>query len=145
MRGKPFHQVETDGLVEVFGESGWCAGSPRQTVHYGPPWRADLGVRRPSMSDIGARLLPRHGPVSDRRRINSDLGCRTTTEDIDTLNGAVGVEHEGAGHRGQRKVEPDIHEDCQEQCSARFHARDFNPSVAGVLVRIRASKLGSEH
>jgi hypothetical protein len=131
--GEAGHQVETDGLVGVFGEWSWSAGSPGQTVHYGSPWRADFGVRRPSMPHIAGRLRRRHEPVPDRRRNDSDLGCRTTADEINTLHRTGGVEHEGAGHRGQRKVKPDVYNDCQEQCSATFHAPDFNPNVAGAL------------
>jgi hypothetical protein len=137
MTGKPIIKWRTDRLVGVFGGWRWSAGSPGQAAHYGPPRRGDIGVRRQSMSDIAGRLLPRHGPVSDRCRNNSDLGGRTTTDEINTLDRTGGVEHEGPRHRGQRKVEPDVHEDCQEQCSATFHAPDLNPNVAGAPRRPR--------
>jgi hypothetical protein len=137
MTGKPIIKWRTDRLVGVFGGWRWSAGSPGQAAHYGPPRRGDIGVRRQSMSDIAGRLLPRHGPVSDRCRNNSDLGGRTTTDEINTLDRTGGVEHEGPRHRGQRKVEPDVHEDCQEQCSATFNAPDLNPNVAGAPRRPR--------
>jgi hypothetical protein len=137
MTGKPIIQWRRRGSVGVFGESRWSAGGPGQAVHYGPPRRGEFGVRRRPISDIASRLLRGHGPVSDGCRNNNDLGCRTTTDEINTLDRTSGVEHEGAGHGGQRKVEPDVHEDCQEQCSVTLHAPDSNSDVAGAPKRPR--------
>jgi hypothetical protein len=80
------------------------------------------------MSEIAGRLLRRHGPVSDRCRNDSDFGCQTITDEINTLDRTAGVEHEGAGHCGQRKVEPNVHEDCHEQDSTAVHAPNSNPT-----------------
>lgn len=53
------------------------------------------------------------------------LGLGTST-DGGALGGIRGLEYEGPRHRGQREVERDIHEDCEEHSAAALpgHRRD---------------------
>jgi CheY-like chemotaxis protein len=135
-KGRPRHEAadtntEREDLVRVFGGRRGIVGRPRPpTDDVAPTTLGRTGGREPFL-DL-ERRLEQDAPGVTCLGGQRDRFGRCTSTDLCALGRIRGLEHEGPRHRGQREIERDIDEDCEEHSAATLRGHGPDSSTAQV-------------